>query len=228
MQRAAAPLLGVLVLVLSLASAGNGATTRPALHPCKLGGVAAQCGTLIVPENRTQPSGRRISLSFAVIKTRHATAKEPLFYFAGGPGGSALGVAKFASQVFGRTGRDLVLLDQRGVGASAPLLCPEPPPNLAIGSLRSYARDCVANLRADSRRYGTDAAMDDADSLRAALGYQRVVVYGGSYGATAALVYIARHGSHVKAAILDGATSPDVPFFELAPQAGQAQIRLLS
>ncbi len=183
---------------------------------------------MIVAEDRAQPSGRRISLAFAVIPARHASGKEPLFYFAGGPGGSALGVAKFVSQVFGGSGRDLVLLDQRGVGGSAPLMCPALPLSFAIADLRGYARDCVAALRADSRMYGTDAATDDADALRAALGYQRVMVYGGSYGATAALVYIARHGSHVKAAILDGATSPDVPFFEKAPQAGQIQLNRLS
>ena len=115
-----------------------------------------------------------------------------------------------------------------GWGGSAPLLCPALPLSFAIADLRGYARDCAASLHADPRMYGTDAAMDDADALRAALGYRRVMVYGGSYGATAALVYIARHGSHVKAAILDGATSPDVPFFEKAPQAGQAQLNLLS
>lgn len=228
MRPAAGLLLAVLALVSSTASAGSGAIRRVALHPCTLGGVAARCGALSVPENRARPAGRHISLGFAVIPARPATGKEPLFYFAGGPGGSALSVAKFVSQVFRGTGRDLVLLDQRGVGASSPLLCPPLRPSFAIGDLRSYARNCVASLRADSRMYGTDAAMDDADALRAALGYPKVMLYGGSYGATAALVYIARHGSHVQAAILDGATSPDVPFFEQAPHAGQAQIDLLS
>ncbi len=183
---------------------------------------------MTVAENPAQPAGRRIQLSFAVVPARHPTGKEPLFYFAGGPGGSALGVAKFVSQVFGAAGRDVVLLDQRGVGASAPLLCPPLTPSIAISGLRSYARDCVPHLRADPRMYGTDAAVDDADALRAALGYEQVMVYGGSYGATAALVYIARHGKHVKAAILDGATSPDVAFFERAPRNAQAQIDDLS
>ncbi len=222
--------LGLLVLVLVFgdAVAGGGASSRPALHPCTLAGVSARCGSLTVLEDRARLAGRRISLSFAVIPARRTTAKEPLFYFAGGPGGSALGAARGAAQVFGRTGRDVVLLDQRGVGASAPVLCPALQPSFAITALHTYARNCVAQLRADSRMYGTDAATDDADALRAALGYQQVMVYGGSYGATAALVYIARHGRHVKAAILDGGTSPDVPFFERAPIAGQAQVEALS
>jgi pimeloyl-ACP methyl ester carboxylesterase len=56
--------------------------------------------------------------------------------------------------------------------------------------------------------------MDDVDAVRQALGYKRIVLYGGSYGATAAQVYLARHGAHVAAAVLDGATLLDVPIWE--------------
>lgn len=201
---------------------------RPATKLCKVGGVAALCGKLSVAENRARASGRRISLSFAVIPARGAKGREPLFYLAGGPGGSALASARFAVEVFGGAKRDIVLLDQRGIGRSAPLVCPSPAPEIETSELPAFARRCVAGIRTDTNMYGTDAAMDDVDALRAALGYERVVVYGGSYGATAALVYVARHGAHVTRVVLDGGTSPDIPFFERAPLAGQAAIDRLS
>src|SRR5262249_44763666 len=73
----------------------------------------------------------------------------------------------------------------------------------------------------DPRLYTTDAAMDDVDRVRQALHDSRIVLYGGSYGATAAQVYIARHGGHVAAAVLDGASLLDVPLFERMPLATQ-------
>lgn len=63
--------------------------------------------------------------------------------------------------------------------------------------------------------------MDDVDAVRAALRYRRIVLYGGSYGATAAQVYVARHGTHVAAAVLDGGTLLDTPIFERMPWATQ-------
>jgi pimeloyl-ACP methyl ester carboxylesterase len=111
--------------------------------------------------------------------------------------------------------RDIVLVDQRGVGKSAPLVCPTAPQSI------DEARDCLRSLGRDPRLYTTDPAMDDVDAVRAALHYRRFVLYGGSYGATAAQVYIARHGTRVVAAVLDGGTLLDTPIFERMPRATQ-------
>jgi pimeloyl-ACP methyl ester carboxylesterase len=111
--------------------------------------------------------------------------------------------------------RDLVLVDQRGVGRSAPLLCPTVP------QTPDEAKACLRAVGRDPRLYTTDPAMDDVDTVRQALHYGRIVLYGGSYGATAAQVYIARHGSHVAAAVLDGASLLDVPLFERMPLSTQ-------
>jgi pimeloyl-ACP methyl ester carboxylesterase len=63
------------------------------------------------------------------------------------------------------------------------------------------------------RQYGTATAMDDLDAVRAALGYPQLDVYGASYGATAAQIYLKRHPAAVRTMILDGATAIDVPFW---------------
>jgi pimeloyl-ACP methyl ester carboxylesterase len=113
---------------------------------------------------------------------------------------------------------DIVLVDQRGVGRSAPLLCPKPLPDEE--GLASATR-CLRTVRRDPRLYTTDAAMDDVDAVRAALRYRRILLYGGSYGATAAQVYIARHGGRVSAAILDAGTLLDVPIWARMPRSTQ-------
>ena len=197
-------------------------TSTPALplRPCTLPGfVVARCGRLAVREDRRRPGGRKIKLFVAVVtawgpKPRRA----PVFYLSGGPGGAAAsGDAAFAVQALkpANRSRDLVLVDQRGVGRSAPLLCPSPPQTI------DEARTCLRDVGRDPRFYTTDAAMDDVDAVRQALHYGQIVLYGGSYGATAAQVYIARHGAHVAAAVLDGASLLDVPLFERMPFATQ-------
>jgi pimeloyl-ACP methyl ester carboxylesterase len=190
------------------------------LKPCVLPGyVAARCGRLAVREDRRVANGRKIKLFVAVVRAFGPRPhREPVFYLSGGPGGAAAsGDAAFASRVLfnaNRT-RDLVLVDQRGVGRSAPLLCRTVPRSL------DDARRCLRETGRDPRRYTTDAAMDDVDVVRQALRYRRIVLYGGSYGATAAQVYVARHGAHVAAAVLDGGTLLDIPIFELMPLATQ-------
>ena len=52
--------------------------------------------------------------------------------------------------------------------------------------------------------------MDDVDDIRQALGYERINVWGGSYGTRAALVYMRRHPERVRSAILDGLAPPEI------------------
>jgi pimeloyl-ACP methyl ester carboxylesterase len=196
------------------------------LKPCTLQQlVPARCGTLAVPEDRRAPRGRKIKLFVGIVPAYgpkpHA---EPIVWLSGGPGGAAASDdAAFAADTFliaNRT-RDLVLVDQRGVGRSTPLVCPQPPPATTIEQALEYARSCLRGVKRDPRLYTTDAAMDDVDAVRKALGYRKIVVYGGSYGGTAAQVYLARHGGNVAAAVLDGATLLDVPLWERMPLSTQ-------
>jgi pimeloyl-ACP methyl ester carboxylesterase len=187
--------------------------------------VAARCGVLAVPEDRRIRGGRKIRIFVGVVRAYgprpHA---EPIFWLSGGPGGAAASDdARFATTTFlaANRKRDIVLVDQRGVGKSAPLLCPPLPGGLTEVEVRAYAQGCLRSVRRDPRLYTTDAAMDDVDAVRQALGYRRIVLYGGSYGGTAAQVYLARHGAHVAAAVLDGATLLDVPIWERMPLATQ-------
>ena len=80
---------------------------------------------------------------------------------------------------------------------------------------------CLARFDADVREYTTAPAMEDVAEVVRALGYERVDVYGVSYGATAAQYLLALHPELVRTVILDGGTLLDVPIFELwAPKRG--------
>jgi pimeloyl-ACP methyl ester carboxylesterase len=209
-----------MILATAVAAAALAGPPALPLKPCTLPGfVAARCGRLAVREDRRLANGRKIKLFVAVVTAFGPRPhREPIFYLSGGPGGAAAsGDAAFAARSLlpaNRT-RDLVLVDQRGVGKSAPLLCRTEPQTV------EEARGCLRAVGRDPRLYTTDPAMDDVDAVRQALHYRRIVLYGGSYGATAAQVYIARHGGHVVSAVLDGATLLDVPVFELMPLATQ-------
>ena len=80
-------------------------------------------------ENRSANSGRQIDLKIAVLPaTTDHVEPDPLFYFAGGPGGAATDVAPMLKNEFAELNetRDIVLIDQRGTGGSNLLMCPKP------------------------------------------------------------------------------------------------------
>jgi pimeloyl-ACP methyl ester carboxylesterase len=180
-----------------------------------------------VPENRTTGSGRTIDLRVVVVGSRGSEhAADPIFWLAGGPGGGAAEDAPAAVQFlqWANLRRDLVFVDQRGTGGSNNLECPQ-----GTDSARwaDELRDCLGALSADPRAYTTAWAMDDLDDVRSALGYETVNLYGGSYGATAAQVYLQRHPTRVRTATLMGGSLLDVPLFERFPVNSQRALDLL-
>lgn len=186
--------------------------------------MAAKCGSLAVPENRAEPNGRAIDLFVAVMPAKNRSAmSEPVFFIAGGPGGSSVSSWAEAPNVFWGLNEhhDIVLVDQRGTGNSHPLALPPQDPG---ESASEYAQRALASLGGDPRYYTTAPAMDDLDAVRAALGYGKIDLYGGSYGATAVQYYLRQHGDHVRAAVLDGGTLIDVPIFELMARNSQAAL----
>lgn len=180
--------------------------------------AGARCGTLSVPEDRARPDGRTIALKVAVIPAlAPKPAPDPLFILAGGPGQAAteVGPLMLAALEDIRRERDVVLVDQRGTGSSGPLDCEMGGGDSLAALFDTSAhleelKACLAGYDADVRHYTTPIAMDDLDEVRAALGYERVNLYGGSYGTRAALVYLRRHPAHVRAVILDGAAPMDM------------------
>lgn len=218
MRRALILNLTILVFVLS---AEAFAQSRPELKPCTLPGVegAVLCGSHNVFENRQTKTGRQIVLFIAVLPALETPAEpDPLFFLAGGPGQAASSLAGFASRAFAevRRRRDIVLVDLAGTGRSSALNCRMyPTATFVVGDFYPTAqvRACLKSLsqKTDLRRYTTSNLMDDLDEVRAALGYDKINIYGTSYGTRAALVYLRRHGAHIRSIVLKAVAPPTMP-----------------
>ena len=211
-------LLTALAAVLALSACGGGAKgpeTTIALAPCRLPGVEqqARCGRHEVFEDREAKSGRRIRLNIAIVPARNRGREpDPIVILAGGPGQGAVSLAPQVMPLFTRLNdtRDIVLIDQRGTGKSNPLACeadqPQPLQSLFEDAVPEVlVRQCLERLEADPALYVTPLAVADLEEVRAALGYDRLNLWGGSYGTRVALEYVRRHGARVRTATLDGA-----------------------
>ena len=188
----------------------------------------AKCGTLSVPEDRSNPSGRQIHLNIAVFPAINREPKpDPLFLLAGGPGQSAVeAFPVMLGLLFNiHQERDIVLVDQRGTGKSNPLQCLGPEDE-ALDEEQALVKleSCPEKLDADPRFYTTEIAMTDLDEVRAALGYESINIYGASYGTRAALTYLRMFPDHVRTVTLDAVVDPNFVMFMDAAQDGQAAL----
>lgn len=181
------------------------------------GKVDAWCGRLRVPSDPRDPHGRTISLRIAVLPATRRPAAGALFYLEGGPGGAATAAAVSVNALFAEVGsrRDLVMVDQRGIGGSSPLACPDGyVRDSNAEAVARYLRHCFAGLAVDPRLYTTGVAADDLEAVRRTLGYGKIDLYGGSYGATLAQAYVRRYPQSVRTVVLDGASLPGVRIYD--------------
>lgn len=186
------------------------------LKPCEPRGIPgpAKCGTFEVFENRATRKGRKIGINIIVLPaTGDKREPDPFFYFAGGPGSGASedapGIARAFAKI--REHRDLVFVDQRGTGQSHALDCTffdaqNPQSYFEYFFPLEDVRKCRAELetKAELTLYTTTIAMDDIDEVRAALGYDKINLFGASYGTRAAMIYLRQHPKSVRTVMLQG------------------------
>lgn len=183
-------------------------------HIDERSGTPIRTGTFRVLEglDPAAADAREIHLNVVVLPAlAEAPRPDPVFVFAGGPGQHAPSLYGQWVHHWMREERDIVLLGQRGTGGDNDLRCSQ----LAQGSAQQFldagfdeetCRACLAELagRFDLTQYATHRAIDDAEALREAMGYQQINLYGGSYGTRAELVYLRRHPASIRCAIMNG------------------------
>ncbi len=219
--RPLALLLGALLL-----GAASARAAAPA--PCRVDGLAheALCGSVNRALDPAQPQGTRIEVHYVVVPAlARRKLSDPVFLLAGGPGQSAIALAPAVMPIFARLNnrRDIVFVDQRGTGRSAPLDCDEPaaqPLAEAADPARQLQRlaECRERLlrrphvkeAAALGFYTTTLAMQDLDAVREALGAERINLVGASYGTRAALEYQRQFPRAVRRSVLDGVAPPDM------------------
>lgn len=184
------------------------------------------CGTLTIPENRSKPSGRSVVLPVAILRSTDPNKqRDPVVYFAGGPGGDGLSAIAGFLDAHLVTDRDMIFFDQRGTGKATPLLeCPEvdavtyknlettDPVDVEDARLVAAYRACRARVAkiADLNQYDTPTTAEDVADLRRALGVTRWNIFGISYGTTVALEVLRSQPEGVRSAVIDSVFPPYV------------------
>ena len=222
-RRGAAATLVALAVV-----AAARAETPAALTDCHVAGLrnGVLCGTLQRPLDPPHPERAQVSIRYVVVPAMaRRKFADPVFLLAGGPGQSAVAVAAPTMALFSRLNnrRDIVFVDQRGTGGSAPLQCEDPEHETLAEQADPerqvrLAAQCKAELlklpyvkSADDLRYFTTSiAVQDLDAVRRALGAEQIDLVGASYGTRVALEYQRQFPHAVRRSVLDGVAPPDM------------------
>jgi pimeloyl-ACP methyl ester carboxylesterase len=198
------------------AVAGTDAVPAHVAHDCPFAADAEEvtCGTLLVPLRHDDPGGPTIALAVARLHaTGPAPAPDPIVYLEGGPGGFAVADHAWWAEEMDAllADRDVILLDQRGVGYSEPsLVCTElheEPWDDDPGTAELLAtRACHDRLVADGvdlSAFSTPAIAADVAALRTAMGFDEVNLLGVSYGTRVALAVLRDHPVGIRSVVLD-------------------------
>jgi len=192
------------------------------LHSCHYatedGSYRADCGTLVVRENRHEPNSRLIALPVTRIRARAANPGAPIFRLQGGPGRTNM---KFKDASRFARNHDVVLVGYRGVDGSVRLDCPEVESAikhstdlLGAKSFHAYGdafRTCANRLTDDGidlARYGLPQQVDDLEAARRALGYKRIDLVSESAGTRTAMIYAWRFPNSIRRSVMIGVNPP--------------------
>ena len=244
--------------ILSLPAARITAMAEPTPSPvfqqaaCDLPGVTPalaprlRCGTVAVPRDRATPGAGSFRLAVVIIKAANpdAARADPVVYVAGGPGSP---LTRRAALLAGHEAgvvapdRDLILVDQRGIGRSEPALCPGlarqqvalfasgAEDRTLVRAWRASFGQCRRDMAADGLDpawFGTRVTAADFEDVRQALGLDQWNVYALSYGTAVAMTMVAEQPAHLRAVVLDSVFPPD-PLPMTLPQTFGRALELL-
>lgn len=198
------------------------------------------CITLRLPRDHfAEADGQTVDVTFGLLRATDES-QGAFVTLTGGPGSSGLAVADGYTELLDPgipEQYDIVFLDQRGIGQSQPIQCPEA--TLAYYITRTtpddreaYAADadrfadaCVAESGVDPDDlpyFSTRQAVEDLEAFREWLGAEKMHVYGESYGTQFAQQYAIAHPDRVAALLLDGPVDLTREGFEYYEEQAQA------
>jgi pimeloyl-ACP methyl ester carboxylesterase len=193
-------------------------TMHPCTYPTQNGPYRADCGTLIVPEDRADARSRLISLPVIRILARSSHPLAPIFHLTGGPGISNM---KFPDANRLLAQHDVVMVGYRGVDGSSVLNCPEVTAALensstflARASLRAYSQafaSCAKRFERDGVNlagYTLAEQAGDIEAARVGLGYKRIDLLSESAGTRLAMIYAWRYPNRVDRSVMIGVNPP--------------------
>ncbi|RIK43419.1 MAG: hypothetical protein DCC57_17780 [Chloroflexi bacterium] len=181
---------------------------------------AAECATLVVPENWAKEGARLIALPVVRIPARGPEPAEPVFWLVGGPGGPNL---SWEPPAWLLARHDVVMVGYRGVEGTVTLACPEVNrlmkahigrdafSETARAGYVAAAQACAAAHQAagvDLAGYTIPGVVEDLEAARKALGYARIHLFSESYGTRIAQIYAYLHPASLRRLVLIGVNTP--------------------
>jgi pimeloyl-ACP methyl ester carboxylesterase len=209
---------------------GGVAAARLSWHGCAEGGAQMQCASLRVPLDYSHPSGRKIALALSrIMPTAPPSQRQGvLLVNPGGPGGSGLNLAAFVADGLNpqvASEYEIIGFDPRGVGASVPALHCDPgffhgvrpdyiPASQAAEQVmenraKMYAADCEKNFGWLLPYMTTEDVARDLNSIRIALGQQKINYFAYSYGTYIGQVFATLFPHQVRRMVLDSTVDPN-------------------
>jgi pimeloyl-ACP methyl ester carboxylesterase len=203
-------LLGPALLLAGLAAAQAAPAAALTFAACpRTDGFS--CTTLTVPLDRSGVLGGTIGLKVERLQAGVTPSRAALIALAGGPGQAALPLAQASARAMAPAlgTRDLVMFDQRGTGTSGPLHCSALEGNEAFGAVGPAFERCAQQIGSRRGSYTTQESVADIEAIRQAMGYEKLVLFGVSYGTKVALEYAERYPQNVEALVLDSVVPPE-------------------
>jgi pimeloyl-ACP methyl ester carboxylesterase len=213
----------ILILVLSaplvstaLAAAQAAPAAALTFAPCS-NSAGFSCATLNVPLDRSGAVPGTTGLNVerlqagAAAPTDRRSASTAVVALAGGPGQAAVPLAQATARAIAPAlgTRDLLVFDQRGTGTSGPLACSALEGAEAFGAIGQAFERCAQQIGAQRGSYTTQESVADIEAIRQAAGYEKLVLFGVSYGTKVALEYAERFPQNVEALVLDSVVPSD-------------------
>jgi len=198
--------------------------------PLAAGGLAtAERGVIFVPTSRTKPGSAVISLEvyrFRAVNPDPAVA--PIFLLYGGPSFEGLEPMLARKGYYEQRIRplleaaDVVVVSQRGIGPSKPttLIQGAQPVPLDLSATEAERAEAVRASAKREKAFWIERGLDlegftvieaaaDVNDVRRALGYDRITLWGGSFGSHWAMAIMRLHPDIVERAVLRGMEGPD-------------------
>ena len=216
------------------AQAGDLAGLEACTYEAQDAKYVADCGTLVVPENRADPNSRLIALPVIRVRATGSNPAEPIFWLQGGPGASNMRAPVVPWFI---ENHDIVLVGYRGMDGSVVLNCPEVV-ELMRGAVReellgdpmldktsaayAHCAERLQNEGADLAGYTVTELIDDVEAARIGLGYPRINLLSGSFGTNIARIYAYMYPESIYRSVMFGVDTPASTIHE--PQVVDEQI----
>jgi len=182
------------------------------MEPCFVEGAkkAVECSMLTVPESYQANNGKQVEVHVIRSKAVANNNKAPLFVLAGGPGQAATEMTSTLANSFKEINKqhDIVFVAQRGSGLSNAQPCHHDT-QVTTDELIAIFNECHEKLKPIEEQLSTDTLAKDIESVRSALGYDKINLWGGSYGTYAAQHYAMTYSNNVSKMVLDAALAID-------------------